>query len=60
LRLLASGLTNAAIGERMALAEGTVRNHVSTILAKLEVADRAQATAVAWRSGLVGRDTLEE
>ena len=54
LRLLASGLTNTAIGERLALAEGTVRNHVSTILAKLEVADRAQATAVAWRSGLVG------
>jgi two-component system, NarL family, response regulator LiaR len=60
LRLLASGLTNAAIGERLALAEGTVRNHVSLILAKLEVTDRAQATAVAWRSGLVGRDTLEE
>src|SRR5215469_12219908 len=60
LRLLASGLTNAAIGERLALAEGTVRNHVSLILAKLDVVDRAQATAVAWRSGLVGRDTLEE
>ncbi|HEV2237723.1 MAG TPA: response regulator transcription factor [Ktedonobacterales bacterium] len=60
LRLLASGLTNQAIGERLALAEGTVRNHVSTILAKLEVADRAQATAIAWRSGLVGHDALAE
>jgi DNA-binding NarL/FixJ family response regulator len=54
LRLLASGLTNAAIADRLALAEGTVRNHVTTILAKLGVADRAQATAIAWRDGLVG------
>jgi two-component system, NarL family, response regulator LiaR len=53
LSLLASGLTNAAIGDRLALAEGTVRNHVTNILAKLEVADRAQATALAWRHGLV-------
>lgn len=60
LRLLASGLTNGAIGERLALAEGTVRNHVSMILAKLEVADRAQATAIAWRSGLVGHAALED
>ncbi|HEY7833820.1 MAG TPA: response regulator transcription factor [Ktedonobacterales bacterium] len=60
LRLLASGLTNAAIGERLALAEGTVRNHVSAILAKLEVADRAQATAVAWRSGLVSQDPARD
>ncbi len=52
LRLLASGLTNAAIAGRLSLAEGTVRNHVTTILAKLEVADRAQATALAWRYGL--------
>lgn len=54
LRLLASGLTNAAIADRLALAEGTVRNHVTAILAKLGVADRAQATAIAWRDGLVG------
>jgi DNA-binding NarL/FixJ family response regulator len=54
LRLLASGLTNAAIADRLSLAEGTVRNHVTTILAKLGVTDRAQATAIAWRDGLVG------
>lgn len=53
LRLLASGLSNAAIGDRLALAEGTVRNHVSSILAKLNAADRAQATAIAWRCGFV-------
>jgi DNA-binding NarL/FixJ family response regulator len=56
LRLLASGLTNAAVAGRLSLAEGTVRNHVTTILAKLEVTDRAQATALAWRFGLVGLD----
>lgn len=53
LRFLANGLTNAAIAERLHLAEGTVRNHVSVILAKLGVTDRAQATAFAWRHGLV-------
>jgi len=56
LRLLATGLTNAEIGERLGLAEGTVRNNVSAIFAKLGVADRAQATALAWRYGLVGGD----
>jgi DNA-binding NarL/FixJ family response regulator len=52
LRLLASGLTNAGIAERLSLAEGTVRNHVTSILGKLDVDDRAQATALAWRYGL--------
>ena len=56
LRLLASGLTNAGIAERLSLAEGTVRNHVTSILGKLGVDDRAQATALAWRYGLL---TLE-
>lgn len=53
LRLLANGLTNAAIADRLHLAEGTVRNHVTNILAKLDLTDRAQATAYAWRYGLV-------
>lgn len=51
--LLASGLNNQAIGERLHLAEGTIRNQVTNIFAKLEVSDRAQATALAWRYGLV-------
>lgn len=56
LRLLASGMTNAAIADRLSLAEGTVRNHITAIFEKLNVTDRAQATALAWRYGLVAPD----
>jgi DNA-binding NarL/FixJ family response regulator len=59
LRLLAHGLTNAGIADRMHLAEGTVRNHVSVILGKLDVTDRAQATALAWRCGLMRTEGLD-
>jgi NarL family two-component system response regulator LiaR len=53
LRLLARGLSNADIAERLYLSEGTVRNYVSTILAKLGVADRTQAALLALRHGFV-------
>ncbi len=56
LQLIARGATNAEIADQLALAEGTVRNYVSSILAKLGVADRTQATALAWQYGLVTRD----
>lgn len=56
LKLLANGLSNADIAERIHLAEGTVRNYVSAIFAKLEVSDRTQAAAIAWRHGLVRSD----
>lgn len=52
LRLLARGQTNADIAGNLHLSEGTVRNHVSTILAKLQVADRTQAAVVALQHGL--------
>jgi DNA-binding NarL/FixJ family response regulator len=52
LRLIAKGLTNIDIAERLYLSEGTVRNHVSSILAKLEVADRTQAAVIAIQHGL--------
>jgi DNA-binding NarL/FixJ family response regulator len=52
LRLLAQGLTNAQIADKLFLSEGTVRNYVSSILSKLDAADRTQAAAIAWRSGL--------
>jgi DNA-binding NarL/FixJ family response regulator len=52
LRLMARGLSNAEIASRLNLSEGTVRNHVSAIFAKLEVADRTQAVILAIRHGL--------
>ena len=52
LRLLAKGLSNADISERLFVSEGTVRNHVSAILAKLGVSDRTQAAVIAIQHGL--------
>ncbi len=52
LRLLAKGLNNKAISERLFLSEGTVRNHISTILSKLGVSDRTQAAVIALQHGL--------
>jgi DNA-binding NarL/FixJ family response regulator len=52
LHLLARGLSNAAIAQTLHLSEGTVRNYVSTILVKLDVADRTQAAILAIRQGL--------
>ena len=53
LRLLADGLSNREIGARLVLAEGTVKNHVSTILDKLHAANRTQAARVAREQGLI-------
>jgi DNA-binding NarL/FixJ family response regulator len=53
LRLLARGFSNAEIAERLSLSQGTVRNYVSAVLAKLEVSDRTQAAVLALRYGLV-------
>ena len=43
--LIGEGMTNRQIGENMHLAEKTVKNYVSSILSKLEVARRAEAAA---------------
>jgi NarL family two-component system response regulator LiaR len=56
LGLLARGLTNAEIAGRLYLSEGTVRNYVSAILAKLGVPDRTQAAVLALRHGLANMD----
>jgi len=47
LQLVAKGLSNHAIAEKLFLSEGTVRNHVSVILEKLGVEDRTQAAILA-------------
>jgi len=52
LRLVARGLSNAEIAAHLHLSEGTIRNHVSALLAKLDVADRTQAAILAIRHGL--------
>lgn len=52
LRLIAKGQTNAQIAAALFLSEGTVRNYVSTIFAKLTVTDRTQAAVLALRHGL--------
>ena len=57
LELIARGESNRAIAERLVLSEKTVRNHVSNIFAKLQVADRAQAMVRAREAGL-GREQL--
>jgi len=52
LRLVARGFSNADIAAQLHLSEGTVRNHVSAVLAKLEVTDRTQAAVIALQHGL--------
>ena len=54
--LMAHGLTNSDIARHLVVEVGTVKTHVSRVLMKLGVNDRAQAVAVAYRSRLVGPD----
>ena len=55
LKLIAQGLSNAQLMERLVISENTVKGHVSNILSKLHLADRTQAAVYAWREGLVRR-----
>lgn len=52
LRLMAKGANNQAIADRLALSPKTVRNYISNIFTKLQVADRAQAIVRARDAGL--------
>lgn len=53
LRLLVGGFSNKEIASAIFLAEGTVRNHISNLLAKLDCRDRTQAVLKAINTGLV-------
>jgi DNA-binding NarL/FixJ family response regulator len=52
LELIAQGLTNPAIAEKLVLSPKTIRNHVSNIFSKLQVSDRAQAIVKARQAGM--------
>ncbi|MFB7739321.1 response regulator [Streptomyces sp. NPDC056112] len=51
--LIAAGLANTDIGERMHLSTGTVKGHVSAVLSKLRVSSRVEAALIAERAGLL-------
>jgi DNA-binding NarL/FixJ family response regulator len=53
LRLLAKGLSNAELATSLQLSETTVKTHVTRILSKLNLRDRAQAIVVAYETGLI-------
>ncbi len=52
LRLLANGATNREIAHQITVSEGTVKNHVSSILQRLDLRDRTQAAVFAVRNGI--------
>jgi len=52
LELMADGLSNQQIAQRMGIGEKTVKTHVSNVLGKLSLEDRTQAAVFAWRAGI--------
>ena len=56
LQCLASGLTNKEIGNKLGIAENTVKNHLKNILAKLHLENRVQAATFALQKGFVPQD----
>jgi len=53
LQLIAEGMLNREIGQRLFLSEETVKSHVRHLLAKLQARSRAHAVAIGFRRGLV-------
>lgn len=55
LKLIAQGMSNSEIAEKLVISVNTVKGHVSNILSKLHLADRTQAAVYAWQQGIVRR-----
>jgi DNA-binding NarL/FixJ family response regulator len=53
LRLVGTGLTNAAIASKLTVTEGTVKTHLNRVMTKLRLTSRAQAVVMAYETGLV-------
>lgn len=59
IRLVAQGLSNRQIAEKLVIGEATVRTHVGNVLTKLHLANRVQATLYALREGLASLEELD-
>jgi NarL family two-component system response regulator LiaR len=58
LKLIADGLSNSQIAEKLFISENTVKGYVSNILSKLHLADRTQVAVFAWKKGIVERSVV--
>ncbi len=56
LKMLSKGLTNKQIGQALGISDNTVKNHVNSIIEKLEVCDRTEAATTAIQRGLISVD----
>lgn len=57
LEMLARGLTNKQIGTALGISDNTARNHVNSIIEKLEVSDRTEAATAAIEQGIIRMGT---